>query len=261
VLAVAIIDEGSNFARAVSRADPFARGGPRGHHRAALENSLTITIGSSRAPRRGLEGEALGGRHRVHVKVDTGMHRMGVAPTTSTSRRRLTSSAAIDLEGILHAFQRGDGSSAEDRAFTRDQIASFDEVLAALAKRGVEPRLVHTPTAPAPRLPEARRGMVRVGLALYGYLPEAWLAWRWKRTGERLVPALTLRANVVAVRRVSGRGAPELPARRQPRAPPRSPPSPRLRRRLSPPTVRRRRQSPHQRPALPLAGWSRWTCW
>ena len=50
--------------------------------------------------------------------------------------------------------------------------------------------------------PEARWGMVRVGLALYGYLPEAWLASVLQENGEWLVPALTLRANVVAVRRV-----------------------------------------------------------
>jgi alanine racemase len=44
--------------------------------------------------------------------------------------------------------------------------------------------------------------MVRVGLALYGYLPDAWLASALEEVGEHLVPALTLRANVVAVRRV-----------------------------------------------------------
>jgi len=108
-----------------------------------------------------------------------------------------------------------DGSSAEDRAFTRDQIASFDEVLAALRSVASSPASCTPPTAPARSgYPEARRGMVRVGLALYGYLPEAWLASALEETGERLVPALTLRANVVAVRRVEAGERPSYRRRR-----------------------------------------------
>jgi alanine racemase len=95
-----------------------------------------------------------------------------------------------------------DGSSAEDRAFTREQIASFNDVIARLAARGVVPRIVHAAnSAGALGYPEARQGMVRVGLALYGYLPEAWLASALEASGQQLEPALTLRAQVVAVRR------------------------------------------------------------
>jgi alanine racemase len=77
------------------------------------------------------------------------------------------------------------------------------DVVATLAQRGVAPRIVHAAnSAGALGYPEARQGMVRVGLALYGYLPDAWLASALEEVGEHLVPALTLRANVVAVRRV-----------------------------------------------------------
>ena len=108
---------------------------------AALQNSLTLTIGS-------LEGaiaavtsaEALGGRHRVHVKVDTGMHRMGVAPEdVDVVVDILNESESIDLEGIYTHFSVADGSSAEDRAFTREQIEHFDDVVAELAQRGIVP--------------------------------------------------------------------------------------------------------------------------
>jgi alanine racemase len=57
--------------------------------------------------------------------------------------------------------------------------------------------------------------MVRIGLSLYGYLPEAWLASALEESGERLRPALTLRASVVAVRRV---GVGERPSYRRRRA-------------------------------------------
>ncbi|MGB8196788.1 MAG: alanine racemase, partial [Acidimicrobiales bacterium] len=97
----------------------------------------------------------------------------------------------------------------------RGQIAQFDEVVAALAKRGVEPRIVHAAnSAGALGYPEARHHMVRVGLSLYGYLPEAWLASALEATGERLMPAMTLRAKVVAVRRVEAGERPSYKRRR-----------------------------------------------
>ena len=108
-----------------------------------------------------------------------------------------------------------DGSSAEDRAFTRAQIAMFDEVVADLAARGAEPRIVHAAnSAGALGYPEARRTMVRVGLSLYGYLPEAWLASALESSGERLIPAMTLRAHVVAVRRAEAGERPSYKRRR-----------------------------------------------
>jgi alanine racemase len=110
-------------------------------------------------------------------------------------------SNAIDFEGLYTHFAVADGSSAADRAFTRDQIERFDEVVATLARRGSKPRIVHAAnSAAALGYPEARDGMVRVGLALYGYLPDAWLSSALEAAGEQLVPALTLRASVVAVR-------------------------------------------------------------
>ena len=144
------------------------------------------------------------------------MHRMGVAPEgVDDVIDVLSASSAIDLEGIYTHFSVADGSSAVDRAFTREQIATFDEVLASLGARGVAPRIVHAAnSAGALGYPESRRGMVRVGLALYGYLPEAWLASALEEVGETLVPALTLRANVVAVRHADAGERPSYRRRR-----------------------------------------------
>ena len=206
MLAVAIIDEGIELrSSGVTAPILLLAEVPPDTVAAALHHSLTLTIGSIDGARAAAtNAAALGGRHPVHVKVDTGMHRMGVAPEdVDDVIDVLTACEAIDLEGIYTHFSVADGSRAEDRAFTRDQIARFDEVVAGLAKRGVKARIVHAAnSAGALGYPEARRGMVRVGLALYGYLPEAWLASALEETNDRLVPALTLRANVVAVRRV-----------------------------------------------------------
>lgn len=205
-LAVAIIDEGIELrSSGITAPILLLAEVPPDTIAAALQNSLTLTIGSIDGANAAVaHADALGGQHRVHVKVDTGMHRMGVAPEdVDDVVDILNECPAIDLEGIYTHFSVADGSSAEDRAFTREQIEHFDEVIAALAERAVLPRIVHAAnSAAALGYPEARQGMVRIGLSLYGYLPEAWLASALEASGERLVPALTLRADVVAVRRV-----------------------------------------------------------
>jgi alanine racemase len=206
-LAVAIIDEGIELrSSGITAPILLLAEVPPDTITAALENSLTLTIGSVEgATAAAANAEAFGGRHRVHVKVDTGMHRMGVAPEeVDDVVDILNESVAIDLEGIYTHFSVADGSSAEDRAFTREQIGRFHEVVESLAQRDAVPRVVHAAnSAGALGYPEARLGMVRVGLALYGYLPDAWLASALEESGERLLPALTLRANVVAARRVA----------------------------------------------------------
>lgn len=183
----------------------------------ALSHSLTLTIGSLAGARAAVtSAERLGGLHRVHVKVDTGMHRMGVDPSAIDEVvDALLASSKIDLDGIYTHFSVADGSSGDDRAFTRSQIERFEAVVAKLASRGVTPRLVHMAnSAGALGYPEARSSMVRIGLALYGYLPEGWLSSALQEKGQRLSTALTLRAHVVAVRRVEAGERPSYGRRR-----------------------------------------------
>jgi alanine racemase len=205
-LAVAIVDEGIELREAgVSVPILLLAEIPAATIPDALEHSLTLTIGSLEGARAAAAwAEKLGGVHRVHVKVDTGMRRMGVAPEqVGDVVDLLLASGAIDLEGLYTHFSVADGSSADDCAFTKSQIKLFDEVVEALRERGVAPRMVHSAnSAAALGYPETRLSMVRVGLALYGYLPGGWLAHVLEERGLRLKPALALRAQVVAVRRV-----------------------------------------------------------
>ena len=183
----------------------------------ALSHSLTLTIGSLEGAHAAVAAaERIGGLHRVHVQVDTGMHRMGVAPEgVNDVVDVLLSSPRIDLEGIYTHFSVADGSSDSDRLFTREQIARFDAVLGALAQRGVVPRVRHEAnSAGALGYPEARASMVRIGLALYGYLPGSWLAGALDARGVRLETALALRTQVVAVRRVEAGERPSYGRRR-----------------------------------------------
>lgn len=172
----------------------------------ALANDLTLTVGSLEGAMAAVAcAERLGGVHPVHVKVDTGMHRMGVEPEVLDDVLNvLRASTSIDVEGLFTHFAVAEGTSSADRAFTRLQIDRFDSIVDRLTHRGTVPRVLHlSNSAGALGYPNARRSMVRIGLALYGYLPESWLAGALEEKGEHLEPVLTLRSRISAVRRIS----------------------------------------------------------
>jgi alanine racemase len=141
---------------------------------------------------------------RVHVKVDTGMHRVG-APVGLMESLRLAIAAEPHLhgEGLWTHLAVADGGSDEDRAFTERQLETFDDVVAGWARHGAPARVVHAAnTAGAILYPRARYGMVRCGIGIYGYLPgpAASAAFAAASGGAVLRPALSMRARVVAVR-------------------------------------------------------------
>ena len=206
-LAVAIVDEGIELREAgVSEPILLLAEIPPETIPDALAHSLTLTVGSLEGARAAVAcAERLGG-----------MHRMGVAPEqVDDVVDALHASTAIDLEGIYTHFSVADGPSDADRAFTRAQIDRFDEVVVALDERGAAPPIVHEAnSAGALGYPDARRSMVRIGLALYGYLPDGWLVAALEEKGVSLEPALTLRARVVAVRSVEAGERPSYGRRR-----------------------------------------------
>jgi alanine racemase len=182
----------------------------------ALNESLTLTVGSGQGARALVEvAEKLGGVHLVHLKVDTGMHRMGVDPSqVNEVLELLDASGNVDVEGIYTHFSVADGSSGEDRTFTQRQIEAFDEVLAGVAPSR-RPRVVHLAnSAGALGYEQARRDLARVGLALYGYLPAAWLGGALEERGVTLRPVLSLVAKVVATRRAAAGERPSYGRRR-----------------------------------------------
>ncbi|HID89646.1 MAG TPA: alanine racemase [Anaerolineae bacterium] len=107
---------------------------------------------------------------RVHIKVDTGMGRLGllpdqVVPFVEESRGL----PGLDLEGIFTHFSVAD---EPDLSYTRWQLSQFREVLRRLETIGVTFRYIHCANSAATlRLPESRFNMVRLGLAMYGLQP------------------------------------------------------------------------------------------
>lgn len=107
---------------------------------------------------------------RVHIKVDTGMGRLGLLPDqVMPFVEEIRDLPGLDLEGIFTHFSVAD---EEDLAYTCGQLARFREVLERLAQVGASFRVVHCANSAALlRLPESRFNMVRLGLAMYGLQP------------------------------------------------------------------------------------------
>jgi alanine racemase len=132
----------------------------------------------------------------VHVKVDTGMGRIGVfAQDTLPLLRALQKFSSLRVEGIFTHFPSADTNSS----YTRTQTAVFESLVDGIAKEGMTIPLVHAANSMATVcFPKSRFTMVRPGLALYGLYPRS-------RFGLRLKPVLSLKSTVVFSKRV-GKG-------------------------------------------------------
>lgn len=135
----------------------------------------------------------------VHLKLETGLGRNGLAPQdwadVFAEAARLEQEGLVRVDGV---FSHLSNTSADD---DRVQVRRFEVGVAAARAAGLDPAVRHiAATAAAIDLPEARFDAVRIGIGLYGLSPFA------DRTSADLGlrPAMTLRARVAAVRRVPG---------------------------------------------------------
>ncbi|MBI4466684.1 MAG: alanine racemase [Acidobacteria bacterium] len=146
----------------------------------------------------------LRGRVGCHVKIDTGMGRLGIScPDVPRVLDLLAASRRLALEGLYTHF-----ASAED--FTSDQtpkqVACFEEVRQQFAQRGFRPPLVHLAnTGALVARPDTWGTMVRPGSMLYGYLSFFKFPQGQDRTAEfaarlPVKPVLTLKAQIYLVR-------------------------------------------------------------
>ncbi len=145
----------------------------------------------------------------VHVKVDTGMHRVGADPAdVAEVVGAVVAAPRLAYAGLWTHFAVADGMVPEDLAFTATQLERFAAVRADLAGAGLEAPLHHAAnSAGLLAHPESRLDMVRCGIAAYGLLPAPELAPALEAAaaaagmaGARLEPVLSLRARVSYVR-------------------------------------------------------------
>lgn len=164
----------------------------------AVALDLRFTVYSATMIRRLQTEAAAAGRDLpVHLKVDTGMHRVGAGPDDIPALAK----AILDRPNlVLEGFWTHCAIADEpDDPFTATQLARFDAMVAELAADGVRPPILHAAnSAAAIAHPASRYDLVRCGIAVYGIPPAPALAGR-----ADLRPALTLRSEVAFVKEVA----------------------------------------------------------
>ena len=150
-----------------------------------------------------LAGE-LGTTARVHLKVETGTNRQGVAlDELDGFVRRLLALPNLDVEGVYTHFANIEDTL--DPSFAQQQIERFQQALATLQAAGARPSWTHAAaTAGALLYPETGFNMIRAGIGVYGIWPsrETQLAARERGRWISLTPALTWKTRVVQIKTV-----------------------------------------------------------
>lgn len=143
---------------------------------------------------------------RVHIGVDTGMHRIGEPYANMDEISKLFQMENLRVEGVFSHLCADDTDSATDKAFTIRQGASFWNLIGALRHLGYSVPKAHLlGSYGLLNYPQLGGDYSRVGIALYGVLSTY---EDWKRCNVDLQPVLSLKARVVSVRSVvAGEGA------------------------------------------------------
>jgi alanine racemase len=133
---------------------------------------------------------------RVHIKVDTGMGRLGLWPDDAVALIRQWSDAeGVVIEGIFTHFATADET---DKSYAREQYRRLMKVVDQLGEAGIKIPTVHCAnSAAAIDLPEYAHGMVRLGISMYGYYPSPEV----NREAVPLQPALTLKTKITRLTR------------------------------------------------------------
>jgi alanine racemase len=135
----------------------------------------------------------------AHIKIDTGMGRLGLCPGLDMDRvladiRSMMQLDHLEIEGIYTHFANAD---AEDKAHARQQLTLFTKVLDRLDAANRLPRIIHAANSAALlTLPQSHFTLVRPGIALYGLCPGPGV------DGSRLTPALSIVSEITQVKQV-----------------------------------------------------------
>ncbi len=172
------------------------------------KHDLTITLlNLKQAQEVSLEALRQGVFLKVHLKVDTGMGRLGLLPDHLRADpsinhdavkeiRAISSLDNIRLEGIYTHFAAAD---LKDKTYTIYQLENFNLLLEELVKAGVRIKICHTSNSAAIiDLPQASYDMVRAGIAMYGLYPSNQVY----KSNALLKPAMALKSVITSLKEV-----------------------------------------------------------
>lgn len=132
----------------------------------------------------------------VHIKVDTGMRRIGIEPeSTPAFVENIFRNKSLFIEGIMTHFAEAD---LQDKEFANEQLEIFLSVCGMLKAKGINIPLRHTANSAAViDLEKSHLDMVRPGIMLYGYLPSPSFS-----TGIDLKSVMTLKSRISHIKKV-----------------------------------------------------------
>lgn len=161
----------------------------------AIENNIHVAIyDPEMAGEYAEQARGTPGKLKAHLKVETGMGRLGMAPEKVFDfLAAYQSHDRVEIDGIFTHFARADEPGA---GMTESQLAVFNALLDKLKKANLYPGLVHAANSAAViNFPEAHFDLVRPGIAIYGLDPSP-----LTRLPDSFQPALTWKARLISVR-------------------------------------------------------------
>ena len=197
-LAVATVAEGLELRRADFKLPILILGLiPSSAAEVVVANNLTATVADFELAEK-ISSAAVNLRQRakVHLKVETGMGRIGATPDAAIIlAEKISRLPNVELEGMFSHFADADN---DDRTFTRRQIEIFRSTAQRIKAAGVAIKIFHlAESAAALDIPDAHFDMVRSGIITYGLYP----APNVRRTIE-LRPAMKLVARIVQLKKI-----------------------------------------------------------
>jgi alanine racemase len=164
-----------------------------------VRNDLTSTVCNlESAIALSREGVRTGKTAKVHLKIDSGMGRVGIDPETTVEfMRKIKELPGLQVSGIFSHMATAD---EKEKSYAKHQIQVFSRVVANLKTAGLLPEKVHLAnSAGIMELPESHFNMVRAGIMLYGLYPSNEV----NHKKANLKPVLSLKAKITFVKRVA----------------------------------------------------------
>lgn len=169
------------------------------HSRLIVKHNLTpIVCSRQMAQELDAAGKDIGKQVKVHIKIDTGLGRLGAWYTNANPFIEFVAGLPyIEIEGICTHFSSA-SSNKVDLDFTRSQLHFFNEVVENAGKSGIYIPIRHIANSGAVLiLPESHLNLVRVGISVYGLLPSKEFL-----DDIKLKPALSLKSRVAFIKDV-----------------------------------------------------------
>ncbi|MDM5279318.1 alanine racemase [Paenibacillus silvae] len=165
---------------------------------AAWQHNVTITLFSRDVLEaiRQQDASCFANKLKVHIKIDSGMGRLGLLPGHEAIEfiQEVSSMEHVMLEGMFTHYAKAD---EQDKTYTLEQYQRFQSVAQTLRDQGCVIPIIHTAnSAAAIDTPELSYDMVRVGISLYGLYPSTEV----NHQAVKLIPVLTLKTKAVLVK-------------------------------------------------------------